>query len=113
MKTIKVKAGSIVAYKCYSIFEKLWYKIINKPLKYNLFDLCPLDMEVEKYKDFDIFEPVKSYSRSETHKAVNKYLECITLPYYTDVLSIVNYIRPNTISDLSEIANSKFYKKIS
>lgn len=113
MKTINVKAGSIVAYKYYSIFEKLWYKIINKPLKYNSFDLCPVDMEVETYKDCDIFEPVKSYSRSETSKAIHKYLRYITLADDTDILSIVNYIRPNTISDLSEIANSKFYKKVS
>lgn len=121
MKTVDIKAGSVFAYKDYNIFEKLFYKLLNKPLKYNEFDFCPVsvcDLEIES--NADVFEPIKSYSSKEEIKATKEYIDFFfgfneyydTSDNATNVRNIINTIRPNTIEDITEIANSKFYKKV-
>lgn len=121
MKIVDIKAGSVFAYKNYNIFKKLLYKLLSKPLKYNEFDFCPVsvsDLEIES--NADVFEPIKSYSSKEEIKATKEYIDFFFSfnEYYdtsdsaTNVCKIINTIRPNTIEDLSEIDNSKFYKKI-
>ncbi|MGM9531574.1 hypothetical protein [Intestinibacter sp.] len=121
MKTVDIKAGSVFAYKNYNIFKKLLYKLLNKSLKYNEFDFCPVpicDLEIDG--DIDVFEPIKNYSSKEEIKAMKEYMDFFfsVSEYYntsdsaTNVCKIINTIRPNTIEDITEIANSKFYKKI-
>lgn len=121
MKTVDIKAGSVFAYKNHNIFKKLLYKLLNKPLKYNEFDFCPIPIyDTEIDCDIDVFEPIKSYSSKEIAKATKEYMDFFfgINEYYdtynsaTNICKIINTIRPNTIEDLSEIDNSKFYKKI-
>lgn len=120
MKIVDIKAGSVFAYKNYNIFKKLLYKLLNKPLKYNEFDFCPVPVYyLEIDNDIDVFEPIKSYSSKETAKATKEYMDFFfginehydTSDSATNVCKIINAIRPNTIEDITEIANSKFYRK--
>lgn len=114
IKTTIVRPGTILCWKEYNIFTKLWNKLKKRDLPYNKFEIIPTSIElltIDKY-NFVAYAPIRKYSKQEIHKLQSVYNNCILNSYWEDVKTIINIVRPNTFSDSSTLEECKYYKKI-
>lgn len=114
IKTTIVRPGTILCWKEYNIFTKLWNKLKKRDLPYNKFEIIPTSIElltIDKY-NFVAYAPIRKYSKQEIHKLQSVYNNCIPNSYWEDVKTIINIVRPNTFSDSSTLEECKYYKKI-
>ena len=114
IKTTIVRPGTILCWKEYNIFTKLWNKLKKRDLPYNKFEIIPTSIElltIDKY-NFVAYAPIRKYSKQEIHKLQSVYNNCIPNSYWEDVKTIINTVRPNTFSDSSTLEECKYYKKI-
>lgn len=114
IKTTIVRPGTILCWKEYNIFTKLWNKLKKRDLLYNKFEIIPTSIElltIDKY-NFVAYAPIRKYSKQEIHKLQSVYNNCIPNSYWEDVKTIINIVRPNTFSDSSTLEECKYYKKI-
>lgn len=129
MRWLDVKAGSLFVYKEYGFFKKLWSKIIRKELPFNKYKICFTRMDVVlesttcKVPDSERYiylEPVKPYSKVEVkqlRRAVEELIELGKIPNTNeDKVTIINSVRPYTLSYSRFIVNdlfqNKYYKKL-
>lgn len=116
MKTLRVKGGSIILWKNYNIFERLWSRITRKQLKYNNCILFPTNMDIvgpKRLSKFTVLEPIKPYTKKELFK-----LRTLVSPFgetnLQDIKLIINNIRPNTFQGtetFTGVANNTYYKQ--
>lgn len=114
IKTTIVRPGTILCWKEYNIFTKLWNKLKKRDLPYNKFEIIPTSIElltIDRY-NFVAYAPIREYSKQEIHKLQSVYNNCIPNSYWEDVKTIINIVRPNTFSDSSTLEECKYYKKI-
>lgn len=114
IKTTIVRPGTILCWKEYNIFTKLWNKLKKRDLPYNKFEIIPTSIElltIDKY-NFVAYAPIRKYSKQEIHKLQSVYNNCIPNSYWEDVKTIINTVRPNTFNDSSTLEECKYYKKI-
>lgn len=114
IKTTIVRPGTILCWKEYNIFTKLWNKLKKRDLPYNKFEIIPTSIElltIDKY-NFVAYAPIRKYSKQEIHKLQSVYNNCIPNSYWEDVKTIINIVRPNTFSDSPTLEECKYYKKI-
>lgn len=114
IKTTIVRPGTILCWKEYNIFTKLWNKLKKRDLPYNKFEIIPTSIElltIDRY-NFVVYAPIRKYSKQEIHKLQSVYNNCIPNSYWEDVKTIINIVRPNTFSDSSTLEECKYYKKI-
>lgn len=114
IKTTIVRPGTILCWKEYNIFTKLWNKLKKRDLPYNKFEIIPTSIElltIDRY-NFVAYAPIRKYSKQEIHKLQSVYNNCILNSYWEDVKTIINIVRPNTFSDSSTLEECKYYKKI-
>lgn len=114
IKTTIVRPGTILCWKEYNIFTKLWNKLKKRDLSYNKFEIIPTSIElltIDRY-NFVAYAPIRKYSKQEIHKLQSVYNNCIPNSYWEDVKTIINIVRPNTFSDSSTLEECKYYKKI-
>lgn len=114
IKTTIVRPGTILCWKEYNIFTKLWNKLKKRDLPYNKFEIIPTSTElltIDRY-NFVAYAPIRKYSKQEIHKLQSVYNNCIPNSYWEDVKTIINIVRPNTFSDSSTLEECKYYKKI-
>ena len=114
IKTTIVRPGTILCWKEYNIFTKLWNKLKKRDLTYNKFEIIPTSIElltIDRY-NFVAYAPIRKYSKQEIHKLQSVYNNCIPNSYWEDVKTIINIVRPNTFSDSSTLEECKYYKKI-
>lgn len=114
IKTTIVRPGTILCWKEYNIFTKLWNKLKKRDLPYNKFEIIPTSIElltIDKY-NFVAYAPIRKYSKQEIHKLQSVYNNCIPNSYWEDVKTIINIIRPNTFDNSSTLEECKYYKKI-
>lgn len=114
IKTTIVRPGTILCWKEYNIFTKLWNKLKKRDLPYNKFEIIPTSIElltIDKY-NFVAYAPIRKYSKQEIHELQSVYNNCIPNSYWEDVKTIINIVRPNTFSDSSTLEECKYYKKI-
>ena len=114
IKTTIVRPGTILCWKEYNIFTKLWNKLKKRDLPYNKFEIIPTSIElltIDKY-NFVAYAPIRKYSKQEIHKLQSVYNNCIPNSYWDDVKTIINIIRPNTFDNSSTLEECKYYKKI-
>lgn len=114
IKTTIVRPGTILCWKEYNIFTKLWNKLKKRDLPYNKFEIIPTSIElltIDRY-NFVAYAPIRKYSKQEIHKLQSVYNNCIPNSYWEDVKTIINIARPNTFSDSSTLEECKYYKKI-
>lgn len=114
IKTTIVRPGTILCWKEYNIFTKLWNKLKKRDLPYNKFEIIPTSIElltIDKY-NFVAYAPIRKYSKQEIHKLQSVYNNCIPNSYWEDVKTIINIVRPNTFNDSSTLEECKYYKKI-
>ncbi len=114
IKTTIVRPGTILCWKEYNIFTKLWNKLKKRDLPYNKFEIIPTSIElltIDRY-NFVAYAPIRKYSKQEIHKLQSVYNNCIPNSYWEDVKTIINIVRPNTFGDSSTLEECKYYKKI-
>lgn len=114
IKTTIVRPGTILCWKEYNIFTKLWNKLKKRDLPYNKFEIIPTSIElltIDRY-NFVAYAPIRKYSKQEIHKLQSVYNNRIPNSYWEDVKTIINIVRPNTFSDSSTLEECKYYKKI-
>ena len=114
IKTTIVRPGTILCWKEYNIFTKLWNKLKKRDLPYNKFEIIPTSIElltIDRY-NFVAYAPIRKYSKQEIHKLQSVYNNCIPNSYWEDVKTIINIVRPNTFTDSSTLEEFKYYKKI-
>lgn len=114
MKSVVLPAGSVLAWKEYGMFTKLWRKLNRKPMPNNKFIIAITELElvsIDKFKT-DAYAPIRKYNKQEIRKLNNLLsMECGTLDWET-VRTVCNIVRPNTFTDTATIEDSKYYKKI-
>lgn len=115
-----IPAGSIVMWKNYNIFKRLWYKLRNKRLPYNSFNIWDITGPITlpnflKFSDFVIYSPVKPYSSKQIFKLLDAmYVQCEDCEDEQTIINIVNDIRKNTINtnSLESLSNNQYYYKL-
>lgn len=115
-----IPAGSIMMWKDYNIFKRLWYKLRNKRLPYNSFNIwdmtCPLIIpNTLKFSDFVIYSPIKPYSSKQIFKLLDAtYVQHEDCEDEQTIVKIVNDIRKNTINtnSLESLSNNQYYYKL-
>lgn len=114
IKTTIVRPGTILCWKEYNIFTRLWNKLKKKDLPYNKFEIIPTNIElltIDEY-NFIAYTPIHKYSKQEIHKLQSVYDNCVNDRTWEDVKAIINIVRPNTFNDSSTLEECKYYKKI-
>lgn len=114
IKTTIVRPGTILCWKEYNIFTRLWNKLKKKDLPYNKFEIIPTSIElltIDKY-NFVVYAPIRKYSKQEIHKLQSVYDNCVNDRNWEDIKAIINIVRPNTFNDYSTLEECKYYKKI-
>lgn len=114
IKTTIVRPGTILCWKEYNIFTKLWNKLKKRDLPYNKFEIIPTSIElltIDKY-NFVAYAPIRKYSKQEIHKLQSVYDNCVNDRNWEDIKAIINIVRPNTFNDYSTLEECKYYKKI-
>jgi hypothetical protein len=114
IKTTIVRPGTILCWKEYNIFTKLWNKLKKRDLPYNKFEIIPTSIElltIDKY-NFVAYAPIRKYSKQEIHKLQSVYDNYVNDRNWEDIKAIINIVRPNTFNDSSTLEECKYYKKI-
>ena len=118
--------GSILIYKQYNIFQRLWAKLTNKELKYNRAILFPSNIELmntlSRYSEAILLEPKKSYNKAEQSimkleiEKLTDENELYTVEFKNkgihNLVNIVNNTRSKTFSTVTEfddLLNNKYY----
>ena len=114
IKTTIVRPGTILCWKEYNIFTKLWNKLKKRDLPYNKFEIIPTSIElltIDRY-NFVAYAPIRKYSKQVIHKLQSVYDNCVNDRNWEDIKAIINIVRPNTFNDSSTLEECKYYKKI-
>ena len=80
-KTKIVRPGTILCWKEYNIFTRLWNKLKKKDLPYNKFEIIPTNIElltIDEY-NFIAYTPISKYSKQEIHKLQSVYDNCVNV----------------------------------
>ena len=108
--------GTIILWKKYNPFIKLWNKVRHKRLPYNKYTVLKTQIELltlGTLKDVMLMIPLKPYSKKEIAKlnAVapknNIYLT------WEEFICTINAVRPKTFSLDEDILESKYYETCS
>lgn len=119
IKAIPIEAGSILCWKNYNIFKRIWYRLLNRELQYNMFGIITDTTKLIKACGLNIalYTPIRKYSSEETirlkkmcEEFANNFNLCVGT--WEDVMRIVNLIRFNTFTGNSTLQDSKYYKNI-
>lgn len=118
--------GSILIYKQYNIFQRLWAKLTNKELKYNRAILFPSNIELvntlSRYSEAILLKPKKSYNKAEQSimkleiEKLTDENELYTVEFKNkgihNLVNIVNNTRSKTFSTVTkfdDLLNNKYY----
>jgi len=133
MMEMTLQPGSIIIWKEHSQLTKLWYRLQNKPLPFNMCKLVYRNIElISDDHGFDtmfnsecmVYEPKKRYSNQEKYQlnAVRfKRLEDSNLRKEFEsnsltCLRMLNEVRPNTFDmytvTFDNTGDNKYYKRV-
>lgn len=116
-----IPAGSILMFKRYNIFKRLWYKLRKKHLPYNEFIIWDIPSKASIFAvgvidtDFKAYSPIKPYSHKEIFKLLDiLYIRQEDCETEQDVINIINSIRKNTITNnsLELLDSNPYYYKL-
>lgn len=113
IKIAIVRPGTILCWKDYSIFTRIWSKLRKRDLLCNRFEIISTTIElltIDKY-NFTAYAPIRNYNKQETRKLQTLCENCTTDHNWDEIKTIINIIRPNTFGN-STIEECKYYKKI-
>lgn len=116
-----IPSGSILMFKRYNIFKRLWYKLRKKHLPYNDFIIWDITSKTSIFTvgvidtDFKVYSPIKPYSHKEIFKLLDiLYVRQEDCETEQDIINIVNSIRKNTITNnsLELLDSNPYYYKL-
>ena len=117
--SMMIEAGSVIAWKKYSLLKEIWAWIRRKELPYNRFTIIPNRTELILINDTGatfnaaIYEPIRKYSRSESNKLSVLCKDCnYNNEDWVDTANIINLVRPNTFTGLTTLNACRYYKKV-
>lgn len=114
IKSCRIEAGSILAWRDYSFFTKLWRKLLGKGTPLNKWMLLPFNIELITAGDFraEVYKPIRKYSKREIDKLYTICSVCDDVSTWGTIVTVANIVRPNTFTDSMSIDECKYYKKI-
>lgn len=114
IKSCRIEAGSILAWRDYSFFTKLWRKLLGKGTPLNKWMLLPFNIELITPGDFraEVYKPIRKYSKREIDKLYTICNVCDDVSTWSTIVTVANIVRPNTFTDSMSIDECKYYKKI-
>ena len=74
IKTTIVRPGTILCWKEYNIFTKLWNKLKKRDLPYNKFEIIPTSIElltIDRY-NFVAYTPIRKYNNTFDNSSTKK-----------------------------------------
>lgn len=118
--SMMVEAGSVIAWKKYSLLKEVWAWLRRKELPHNRFTIIPSRTELILINnagkaDFNaaIYEPIRKYSKVESSKLS---ILCKDSGYnnedWVDTANIINLVRPNTFAGSTTLNTCRYYKKV-
>lgn len=115
MRSFLLEAGTIIAWKKYPYIKKLWSKVRDKQLPFNMFTIVPSRTELltsDDMKDIEIYEPIRKYNKQEQSKISTLAKDTLYSSDWVDIASLINIVRPNTLLGSITLATCKYYKKV-
>lgn len=115
MRSFLLEAGTIIAWKKYPYIKKLWSKVGGKQLPFNMFTVVPNRTELltsDDMKDIEIYEPIRRYNKQEQSKISILTKDTLYSSDWVDISSLINLVRPNTLSGPITLATCRYYKKV-
>lgn len=112
-KVINLKPGTILCWKSYNIFTRLWNKLTGKSMKYNRFSVVAEPVYLLSFEDYTCaaYEPVRAYNAKELTKLKDMIAPTGSTTAFKDIQMMVNVIRPNTFDNVATMDECKYYKK--
>lgn len=118
MKVLLLDPGTVIVWKKYSLFKRLFSKLFKKELKYNRYTVIQDRTELftlGTFKDMKVLEPIKKYSKQEA-KRLKIWSGLFSLMDWSELYWVINLIRPNTITNNSTDENglltSNYYRLV-
>lgn len=108
-----LKPGTIILWKKYNPFIKLWSKIRYKSLPYNKYTILKNEVELltlGTIKDVILLIPLKSYNKLEIAKLKKIAPKDNNYTTWEDFICTVNAIRKNTFDLNENILENKYYE---
>jgi len=115
MRSFLLEAGTIIAWKKYPYIKKLWSKVRGRQLPFNMFTIVPNRTELltsDDMKDIEIYEPIRRYNKQEQSKISILAKDTLYSSDWVDISSLINLVRPNTLSGPITLAACRYYKKV-
>lgn len=115
MRSFLLEAGTIIAWKKYPYIKKLWSKVRGRQLPFNMFTIVPNRTELltsDDMKDIEIYEPIRRYNKQEQSKISILAKDTLYSSDWVDISSLINLVRPNTLSRPITLATCRYYKKV-
>ena len=115
MRSFLLEAGTIIAWKKYPYIKKLWSKVRDRQLPFNMFTIVPNRTELltsDDMKDIEIYEPIRRYNKQEQSKISVLAKDTLYSSDWVDIASLINIVRPNTLLGPITLATCKYYKKV-
>lgn len=115
MRSFLLEAGTIIAWKKYPYIKKLWSKVRGRQLPFNMFTIVPNRTELltsDDMKDIEIYEPIRRYNKQEQYKISVLAKDTLYSSDWVDISSLINLVRPNTLSGPITLATCRYYKKV-
>lgn len=115
MRSFLLEAGTIIAWKKYPYIKKLWNKVSGRQLPFNMFTIVPNRTELltsDDMKDIEIYEPIRRYNKQEQSKISILAKDTLYSSDWVDISSLINLVRPNTLSGPITLATCRYYKKV-
>lgn len=115
MRSFLLEAGTIIAWKKYPYIKKLWSKVRGRQLPFNMFTIVPNRTELltsDDMKDIEIYEPIRRYNKQEQSKISILAKDTLYSSDWVDISSLINLVRPNTLSGPITLTTCRYYKKV-
>lgn len=115
MRSFLLEAGTIIAWKKYPYIKKLWSKVRGRQLPFNMFTIVPNRTELltsDDMKDIEIYEPIRRYNKQEQSKISVLAKDTLYSSDWVDISSLINLVRPNTLSGPITLTTCRYYKKV-
>ena len=115
MRSFLLEVGTIIAWKKYPYIKKLWSKVRGRQLPFNMFTIVPNRTELltsDDMKDIEIYEPIRKYNKQEQSKISILAKDTLYSSDWVDISSLINLVRPNTLSGPITLATCRYYKKV-
>lgn len=113
-KAVTLKSGTILCWKEYNIFTRLWSKVSGKKLDYNRFRIVVEPLDLISFNGFNsvAYAPVRDYNKKELAKLTKLVKANKGSDTFEDTTVLINAIRPKTFDKATTLDDCKYYKKI-